>query len=49
MHYYDENSYLFINGVEMWKSKVKDSKINAALLRLSNVPKGFSAENTENE
>ena len=33
----------------MWKFKAKDSKINAALLLLSNVPKGFSAENTKNE
>ena len=39
------NSYIFINGVEIYKFKVKDSEINAAPILLGNVPKYFSVDN----
>ena len=37
LHYNDVNSYLFVNGVEIYKFKAKYSEINAALLCLCNV------------
>ena len=37
MHYSEVNSYLFVNGVEIYKFKAKNSEINAALLCLRNV------------
>ena len=45
LHYNGTNSYLFLNGVEIFKFKAKDSEINAAPLCLSNVLKDFSADN----
>ena len=33
------NSYIFVNGDEIYKLKAKDSEINAALLGLVNVSK----------
>ena len=39
------NSYIFVNGVEIYKSKIKDSDINAAPLCLGNVSKDFSVNN----
>ena len=39
------NSYIFINGVEIYKFKAKDSEINAAPILLDNVSKYFSADN----
>ena len=41
------NSYIFVNGVEIYKLKAKDSGINAPPLCLGNVPKGFSTDNLE--
>ena len=38
------NSYLFANGVKIYKLKAKDSEMNAAPLFLSNVSKDFSAD-----
>ena len=35
------NSYLYVNGVEIYKFKAKDSEINASLLCLGNVVKDF--------
>lgn len=34
LHYNGVNCYLFFNGVEIYKSKAKDSKIHAASLEL---------------
>ena len=39
------NSYIFINGVERYKKKKKDSEIKATLLFLDNVSKIFSFDN----
>ena len=33
------NSYAFVNGVKIYKFRVKDFEINAASLRLGNVSK----------
>ena len=41
------NSYIFVNGVAIYKFKSKDSEINAALLCLGNVTKDVSADNTK--
>ena len=38
-------SYIFVNGVEIYKFKAKDSEIDAAPLCLGNVLKDFSADN----
>ena len=45
LHYNGANSYLFVNGVEIIKSKAKDSEIIPNVLCLGNVSKGFSASN----
>ena len=37
LHYNGANSYLFVNVVEIYKFKAKDSEINAAPLSLDNV------------
>ena len=37
LHWNEVNSYLFVNGFEIYKFKAKDSEINAALLCLDNV------------
>ena len=39
------NSYIFVNDVEIYKFKTKDSEINAAPLCLGNVSKYFSVDN----
>ena len=41
------NSYLFVNGTEIIKFKVKDSEIVATPLCLGNIAKGFSEDNTK--
>ena len=41
----EQNSYLFVNGIEVIKSKAKNSEIAANLLCLGNVSKYFSADN----
>ena len=45
LHYNGINSYLFINGVEIYKLKAKYCEVNAASLYLGNVSKDFSADN----
>ena len=45
MHYNGANSYLFVNGTEIIKFKVKHSKIVATLLCLGNISKEFSVDN----
>ena len=42
LHYNGVNSYIFVNGVEIYKFKAKDSEINAAPSCLVNVSKDFS-------
>ena len=39
------NSYIFVNGVEIYQFKAKYFKINAASLCLGNVSKDFSIDN----
>ena len=39
LHYDVVNSYIFVNDVEIYKFKTKDSEINAVVLCLGNVSK----------
>ena len=39
LHYNGANSYLFVNGTEIYKFKGKDSEIVATLLHLGNISK----------
>ena len=45
LHYNGANSYLFVNGTEIYRFKVKDSEIVATPLCLGNVSKDWSADN----
>ena len=45
MHYYGANSYLFVNGTEIYKFKGKDTEIAASPLCLGNISKDFSVDN----
>ena len=45
LHYNGANSYLFINGTEIYKFKVKDSKIVGSPLCLGNISKDWSVDN----
>ena len=45
LHYNRANSYLFVNGTEIYKFKAKDSKIVADPLCLGNISKDWSADN----
>ena len=52
MHYNGDNSYLFVNGIEIYKFKAeiykfkaKDSEIVASSLCLENISKDFSVDN----
>ena len=47
LHYNGANSYLFVNGTEIYKFKAKDSEIAAAPLFLGNISKDWSADNME--
>ena len=42
MHYNGDNSYLFVNGAEIYKFKAKDPEIIVTPLCLGNVSKDFS-------
>ena len=42
LHYNGDNSYLFVNGKEIYKFKAKDSKIVPYPLCLGNISKDFS-------
>ena len=44
MHYNGANSYLFVNGTEIYKSNTKDSGIAATPLCLGNISKDFSVD-----
>ena len=45
LHYNGANSYLFVNGTEIYKLKAKDSEIVAAPLCLGNVLKDWPVDN----
>ena len=45
LHYNGANSYLFVNGTEIYKFKAKDSEIVATPLWLGNISKDWSADN----
>ena len=45
LHYIGANSYLFVNGIEIYKFKSKESEINPIPLCLGNVSKDFSVDN----
>ena len=48
LHYNGANSYLFVNGVEIYKFKTKDSEIVATPLCLGNTSKDWSIDNMKN-
>ena len=45
LHYNRASSYLFVNGIEIYKFKAKDSEIVAAPLCLGNISKDWSVDN----
>ena len=45
LHYNGANSYLFVNGTEIYKFKAKDSEIVASPLCLANISKNWSTDN----
>ena len=45
LHYNGANSYLFVNGTEIIKYKLKDFEIVAYSLCLGNISKNFSVDN----
>ena len=45
MHYNGANSYLFVNGTEIYKFKAKDSEIAASPLCLGNISRDWSVDN----
>ena len=45
LHYFRANSYLFVNGAEIYKFKAKDFEIVATPLCLGNIPKDWSVDN----
>ena len=44
LHYNGENSYLFVNGTEIYNFKAKDSEIVASSLCLGNISKVWSID-----
>ena len=44
MHYNGANSYLFVNGTEIYKFKAKDSEIAPNQLCLGNIAKDWSVD-----
>ena len=45
LHYHGANSYLFVNGTEIYKIKAKDSEIVATPLCLGNISKDWLIDN----
>ena len=45
LHYNGANSYLFVNGTEIYKFKAKDSEIVASPLCLGNISKDWTLDN----
>ena len=44
-HYDGANRYVFVNGIEIYKFKAKDSEIDATPLCLGNISKDWSVDN----
>ena len=49
LHYNGENSYLFVNGTEIYKFKAKDFEIVANPLCLGNISKDWSTDNMKKQ
>ena len=49
LHYNGANSYLLVNGTEIYKFKAKDSEIVASPLCLGNISKGWSTDNMKKQ
>ena len=47
LHYNGANSYLFVNGTEIYKFKAKDSEIFVGPICLGNISKDWSVDNME--
>ena len=47
LHYNGVNSYLFINGIEIYKFKAKDCEILVSLLYLGNISKVWTVDNIQ--
>ena len=45
LHYIGTNSYVFVNGTEIYKFKAKDSEIVPSPLCLGNISKDWSIDN----
>ena len=45
LHYNGANSYLFVNGTEIYKFKAKDSEISVGPICLGNISKDWSVDN----
>ena len=45
LHYNGTNSYFFVNGIEIYKFKAKDSEIVASSICLGNISKDWSMDN----
>ena len=45
LHYNGANSYLFVNGTEIYKFKAKDSEILVRPICLGNISKDWSVDN----
>ena len=45
LHYNGPNRYLFVNGIEIYKFKVKDSEILVGPICLGNISKDWSVDN----
>ena len=45
MHYNGANSYLFVNGAEIYKFKAKDSEILVGSICLGNISNDWSVDN----
>ena len=49
MHYNRANSYLFVNGTEIYKFEAKDSEIVATSLYLGNTSKDWLVDNMKKQ
>ena len=49
MHYNGANSYLFVNGTEIYKCKAKDSEIVTTSLCLGNISKDWLVDNMKKQ
>ena len=47
LHYNGANSYLFVNGIEIYKFKAKDSEILVGPIFLWNISKDWSVDNVK--